>query len=89
MNMNKNELIFKKKSLYFSKLTQRLLCFGYILIGIPLFCLIFKITQSGEFTFVTAAYFGEMLEHVVAALMLLTAGAYLVERVVRDVHKDK
>lgn len=87
--MKKNELFSQKTRLSFSSLTRRVLWLGYLLIAPSLFYLIYKITQSGEFTFVTAAYFGEMLEHVVAALTLLTAGAYLVERVARDVHKDK
>lgn len=87
--MKKNELFSQKTRISFSNLTRRMLWLGYLLIAPPLFYLIFKITQSGEFTFVTAAYFGEMLEHVVAALALLTVGAYLVERVARDVHKDK
>ena len=36
-----------------------------------------------------AARFGGMLEHLAAALALLTAGAYLVERVTRALHSDE
>ena len=89
MIMNKNELFSKKKSFFLSSLTKKLLYFGYILIGIPLFCLILKLDASPVFTFAMAARFGEMLEYILAALALLTVGAYLVERVVRETHKDK
>ena len=72
-----------------SRVTERALAAGMILIGLSLFGVIVRITESPTLTIAAAAHYGKMLESVSAATALLTTGAYLIERVARQVHSEK
>ena len=81
--------IRKKRNLYIkdlrplATLTRRVLHVGLTLILLSLLRLWWEITHTADFSLASAARFGEMLEYAVAALALLTAGTYLIEKVSR------
>lgn len=80
MNMRKND----NKNRGLSPVTKGVFCVGVTLIYASLFRLILEITAQAPFTAVKATLFGRWLEYPVAALMLLTAATYLIERVIRE-----
>ena len=88
MIMRKNE---KKpaQTRALSLVTERLLAAGLLLIGASLFGVILQVTETPALTPAAAARFGGMLEHLAAALALLTAGAYLGGRVTRALHSEE
>ena len=87
--MRKNCISSKKAQSSLSPLTQGLLAVGLVAIFSALFFTVVAVTDAAPFPLSRAAYFGGMVEHVLAALALLTAGSFLVERVVRSLHSDK
>ena len=72
-----------------ARVTERALAAGMILVGLSLFGVIVQVTESPTLTIAAAARFGKMLENVAAAAALLTAGAYLIERVARQLHSEE
>lgn len=88
MIMRENE---KKplRGLALSRVTERALAAGMALIGLSLFGVIVEVTKAPALTVAAAAHLGKMLENVAAALAVLTAGAYLIERVTRQLHSEK
>lgn len=80
MNMRKND----KENKRLSPVTKGVFCVGLALIYASLFRLILEITAQAPFTAAKAEVFGRWLEYPVAALMLLTASIYLIERVMRE-----
>ena len=72
-----------------ARVTERALAAGMILVGLSLFGVIVQVTNAPALTIATAARFGKMLENVAAALAVLTAGAYLIERVARQLHSEE
>jgi hypothetical protein len=80
MNMRKNDN--QKKHL--APVTKGVFCVGLLLIYASLFRLILEITAQIPFTAAKAEQFGRWLEYPVAALMLLSASVYLIERVMRE-----
>lgn len=80
MNMRKNDDPQKR----LSPVTKAVFCVGFTLIYSSLFRLILEITAQVPFTAAKADLFGRWLEYPVAALMLLTASTYLIERVIRE-----
>ena len=80
MNMRKND----NKKVRLSPVTKGIFCVGLTMIYASLFRLILDITAEIPFTAAKAELFGRWLEYPVAALMLLTASVYLIERVMRE-----
>ena len=80
MNMRKNDNPQNR----LSPVTTRFFCASLVLIYASLFRLIYEITAYAPFTAAGAERFGRWLEYPTAALMLLTAFAYLIERVMRE-----
>ncbi|MBQ8357641.1 MAG: hypothetical protein IJX39_07535 [Clostridia bacterium] len=80
MNMRKND----RRDPLFSPMGSKIMRLGLVLIYLSLFRLIFEITASAPFTAAAAEDFGRMLEYPVAALMLLTASVFLVEKIMRQ-----
>ena len=62
---------------------------GLVAIFSALFFTVVAVTDAAPFPPSRAAYFGGMVEHVLAALALLTAGSFLLEKVVRSLHSDE
>ncbi len=69
--------------------TQKLLTVGLCILFCALFFVAVAVTDAAPFPLSRAAYFGGMVEHVLAALALLSAGSFLLEKVVRSVHSDE
>ena len=86
MIMRKNE---KTPSRLLSGYTKTLFVSGVLLILPPLFCLAAEVFSQATLLTGTARYYAKMLEHILAALTLLTAGCYLTERVARQNEKDR
>ena len=80
MRKNDNKTVQKP---FLMPLAARILRLGMLLIYLSLFRLILEITAAAPFTEAAAKRFGSMLEYPVAALMLLTASAFLIDRVLR------
>ncbi len=80
MIMRKNENYAKKEAFSFTKFTKILFLAGIFPIALALFCLVIEVTAPPSFPLGTARYYGKMLEHILAALALLTAGCYLTQR---------
>ena len=80
MNMRKNDNQHKR----LSPVTAGVLGVGLALIYASLFRLILEITATVPFTAARAELFGRWLEYPVAALAVLSAAVYLIERVTRE-----
>ncbi len=87
--MRKIDIQQKLKAACPSLPTQRLLTLGLCAIFCTLFFVAVAVTDSAPFSPARAAYFGGMVEHVLAALALLSAGSFLLEKVVRSLHSDE
>ena len=82
MQKRRRKLNIQKKSLLTREATW-VIHTGGILIFAALLRLIFEIQSAAPFPAAIAERFGAMLEYPAAALALLTALAFLVDRVVR------
>ncbi len=69
----------RKKAFLISPLCRRVLAFGIPPILLSLIITAWQITAAAPLTVARAAYFGGMLEHHVAAIAILTVGAYIAE----------
>ena len=81
MNMYKNGKKAKKRLL--TPTTERALRVGMLPILAVLIALCFTVTDAAPYSAATAEDFGRWLEYPVAALTLLTALCFLLDRVVR------
>ncbi len=70
-----------------SPLTRHTLHAGLLLILLAVLRLLFELCATSALCAARAAQFGEMLEYIVMAMALLTAGTYLIEKVVRTTKK--
>lgn len=86
--MRKKRHYLKRIPFSLCKTSERLLWGGLSLLLLPLLRLIADIRAAAPFSPATAADFGRSVEHVLAAMALLTLGVYLVERVHRAEKKD-
>lgn len=81
INMRKNE---RKGNFYLLTSTaERVLVTGMLLILLALLCLSVQVAAAAPYSPATAEDFGRLLEYPVAALALLTALTFLLDRVVR------
>ena len=81
MNIHKNEKSGKRCLL--TSQTERALRVGMVLILTVLVYLCFTVTDAAPYSAATAEDFGRWLEYPAAALTLLTALCFLLDRVVR------
>lgn len=77
MNIKKND------RLLLTPLAGHVLHSGLFLIYLSLFRLLFEVQNAAPFPESRAVYFGRLLEYPVAALALLTAAVFLLDRAVR------
>ena len=81
MIMRKNEKRSKKSHPILTKQTTCLFVLGMICIWITVFFAAFYITQEPPIPHTRVRYYAKMLEHILAALALLLAECYLVQRI--------
>ena len=81
--MRKNEYSATPQKTGLGRSSRRVLHYGMALIALPLLQIVKLLWEENALTYATAAYYGGMIEHVVAAIALLTAGAYLLEYIER------
>ena len=86
--MRKKENFSKKDARSLSPATLFAYVCGMIVIGIPLFVLAAEITAHASLTVRQIKEYALMLEHVLAGLVLLTAGCYLIERIARAAREN-
>ena len=89
MNMRKNTSKSAKQGIPYSGLLCRVLLFGIPPILLSLIGTALHIREALPLTVAEAAYFGGMLEHHVAAIAILTTGAYLAERLARSCKEQR
>lgn len=80
MNIRKNGRPSPPKKQILSPVAQRVLHIGLLLIYTSLFRLLIEVQVAAPFPTGIAAYYGEMLEYPLAALMLLTGTVLLFDR---------
>lgn len=83
MNMRKNEKFTSKQPFSLAPLAAKILGLGLLPIYASLLRLFFEVRAAGELTEAAARYWGGMLEYPVAALAVLTALTFLVDRVIK------
>ena len=79
MIMRKKRVFFRRVPFSLSSAAERLLWGGLSLLLFPLLRLIADIRAATPFSPATAEDFGRSIEHVLAALAMLTLFVYLVE----------
>ena len=68
----------------FSPITERMLRMGLTLILLSTLCTIFTLIDSAPLSAAETAYFATLAEYLITSTALLSAGAYLVERIARE-----
>ncbi len=87
--MRKFEFLRKRAPFSLSAPTRRLLSLGLCLIYIVTFFFILELEAHPVLSLVALARLTYMLEHIVAATALLTAGSFLVEKQARRAEQDR
>ena len=87
--MRKNKNSSSKAPFSLSGATKALLAIGMPLVALPLLYLTLELTAGQALTVYERKLYAAALEHILAGLVLLTGGAYLVERVYRARQKEK
>ena len=81
--MRKNEYSTSAVKKGLSRACLLVLQHGMALITLSLVGIAYLLLSEGTLTYADAAYYGGMIEYALAAIALLTAGAYLLEYVAR------
>ena len=83
MNIQKNRRRWPLQKPFLTPLAARVLHIGLVLIYLSLLRLLLEVQTAAPFHTGSAAYFGGMLEHIMAALTLLTGAVLLFDRAAR------
>lgn len=76
--------IRKKNSELLTPIAGRVLHIGLTMIYFSLFRFLFEVQAAAPFPSSKAAYFKDLLEYPIAALALLTAAVFLIDRASRE-----
>ena len=87
--MRKKNDSARQNGLFLSRATLALYIPGMLMIAVPLFCVIAKLSAHTTLSIPQVKYYANILEHIIAAFTLLTCGCYLVERMAREKNKTE
>lgn len=89
MNMRKIPNQNKHPTALMQPLTERVLRLCLTLVLLVTLVTIFELMQAEPLTHAEAAYFARIAEYLITTTALVTAGTYLLERVLREQNKKE